>query len=76
MSSLVLQLQGECLDSSVSILEILRKALVVAQKLGVKDFQAWAERELNGYGNAMKAAGDPKWKNKTTGTKKAEPKGE
>lgn len=40
---------GECLDSSVSILEILRKALVVARKLGVKDFQAWIEKELNGY---------------------------
>src|SRR5437867_12537470 len=49
MSSLVLQLQGECLDSSASTLEILRKALVVARKLGVKDFQAWIEKELKGY---------------------------
>jgi hypothetical protein len=49
MQSLVLQLQGECLDSSVSILEILRKALVVARKLEVKDFQAWIDNELNGY---------------------------
>jgi AbiTii len=51
MQSLVLQLEGECLDSSVSILDVLRKALVVARKLGVKDFQAWIEKELNGYEN-------------------------
>jgi hypothetical protein len=49
MQSLLLQLQGECLDSSVSIPDVLRKALVVARKLGVKDFQTWIEKALNGY---------------------------
>ncbi len=49
MESVVLQLQRECLDSSVPILDILRKALVVARKLLLVDAQAWIEKELNGY---------------------------
>ena len=35
MQPLVLQLQAECLDANVSILEVLRKALVVARKLSL-----------------------------------------
>jgi hypothetical protein len=49
MEPLVLQLQAECLDSHVSILEVLRKALVVARKLSLTDAQVWIEKELNGY---------------------------
>lgn len=49
MQPLVLQLQAECLDSHVSILEVLRKALVVARKLSLTDAQVWIEKELNGY---------------------------
>jgi hypothetical protein len=49
MSSLVLQLQADCLDSGVSILEVLRKALVVARKLSLADAQTWIQKELNGY---------------------------
>ena len=49
MESVVLQLQRECLDSRVPILDILRKALVVARKLSLADAQAWIEKELNGY---------------------------
>src|ERR1017187_998540 len=49
MEPLVLQLQAECLDSHVSILEVLRKALVVARKLALADAQVWIEKELNGY---------------------------
>jgi hypothetical protein len=49
MEPLVLLLQADYLDSSVSILEVLRKALVVARKLGLADAQVWIERELNGY---------------------------
>jgi hypothetical protein len=37
------------LDSHVSILEVLRKALVVARKLSLTDAQVWIEKELNGY---------------------------
>lgn len=49
MQPLVLQLQAECLDSHVSILEVLRKALVVARKLSLSEAQVWIEKELNGY---------------------------
>jgi hypothetical protein len=47
MEPLVLQLQAECLNSRVSILEVLRKALVVARKLSLTDAQVWVEKELN-----------------------------
>ena len=49
MEPLVLQLEAECLDSQVSILEVLRKALVVARKLELTDAQVWISKELNGY---------------------------
>src|SRR5438552_3763236 len=49
MDSVVLRLQQECLDSGVPVLEILRKALVIARKLSLVDAQAWIEKELNGY---------------------------
>lgn len=49
MSSLVLELQADALDPSVSVLNLLRKALVVAKKLGVQEFQSWIELELDGY---------------------------
>lgn len=55
MEPLVLQLQAECLDARVSILEVLRKALVVARKLSLVDAQSWIVRELNGYKNGDKA---------------------
>jgi len=41
MSSLVIELQADAINSSVSILNLLRKALVVAKKLGIKDFEDW-----------------------------------
>ena len=37
MSSLVEQLQAEALDPKVSVTDLLRKALVVAKKLGIED---------------------------------------
>jgi hypothetical protein len=49
MTSLVLQLQADCLDSNVSILEVLRKALVVARKLSLGDAQTWIQKELGRY---------------------------
>lgn len=49
MSSLVLELQSDALNSSVSTLDVLRKALVVARKLGIEKFQKWIELELKGY---------------------------
>ncbi|MBW4558209.1 MAG: hypothetical protein KME59_20210 [Trichormus sp. ATA11-4-KO1] len=49
MTSLVLELQRDALESSVSVLNLLRKALVVAKKLGIEEFKQWVELELDGY---------------------------
>lgn len=49
MAGLVEQLQAEVLDSTKPITDLLRKALVVAKKLGIKDFETWIAAELNGY---------------------------
>jgi hypothetical protein len=49
MGSLVLELQNEALDQSVSTLSLLRKSLVVATKLKLQDFKDWIESEINGY---------------------------
>jgi hypothetical protein len=49
MASLVHDLQQAALDENASVSSLLRKALVVASKLGVADFEAWARCELEGY---------------------------
>lgn len=49
MQPLVITLEADCLDSNVSIMEVLRKALVVARKLSLVDARTWIEKELNGY---------------------------
>lgn len=49
MSSLVLELQREALDGNVKVSDLLRKALVVASKLKVKEFEEWTKNELQGY---------------------------
>lgn len=49
MDSLVLEIQRDALDPSVSVLVLLRKALVVAKKLGLQEFQSWIDLELEGY---------------------------
>lgn len=49
MSSLVLELQRDALDESVTVLSLLRKGLVVARKLSIQEFQHWIKNELDGY---------------------------
>ena len=49
MTSLVLELQHDAIGSDIPIGTLLRKALVVARKLAIKEFQAWVESELKGY---------------------------
>ena len=49
MSSLVHELQQAALDEKSSVSSLLRKALLVASKLDVADFEAWARNELEGY---------------------------
>lgn len=49
MASIILDLQRDALDKNVRVSDLLRKALVVARKLRLSEFQDWIERELNGY---------------------------
>jgi hypothetical protein len=47
--SLVLQLQEEALKPDTDVGNLLHKALVVASKLNLRDFETWVRAELNGY---------------------------
>lgn len=49
MSSLVLDLQQQVLNPNCDVLNALRKAHLIAVKLGLHDFDAWIQTELNGY---------------------------
>ena len=49
MASLVLELQRDALNANMSVSNLLRKALVVARKLGLRDIELWAQNELTGY---------------------------
>lgn len=49
MSSIVIELQRDALDRNIHASDLLRKALVVAKKLKVGEFEAWASQELNGH---------------------------
>ncbi len=49
MASLVTELQRAALDEKSAVSSLLRKALVVATKLQVSDFESWARSELEGY---------------------------
>lgn len=49
MPPIVLELQHDALDRNVPVSDLLRKALVVAKKLHLLDFQRWVEDELAGY---------------------------
>jgi AbiTii len=48
--SLVEQLQADALDRGVPVGDLLRKAKVVAAKLDLKEFLAWSDHEISGYG--------------------------
>ena len=48
MSSIVIDLQDEILSSDCDIVQILRRAHVIAVKLGLKEFDQWISYELNG----------------------------
>ena len=51
MNSIVVDLQDEILSSDCDIVQILRRAHVIAVKLGLKEFDQWISYELNGYPN-------------------------
>ncbi|MGZ3805943.1 MAG: AbiTii domain-containing protein [Pseudobdellovibrionaceae bacterium] len=52
MASIVQELQREPLSKQVPITDLLRKALVVARKLKVREFESWIQQELDGYAGA------------------------
>jgi hypothetical protein len=47
--SVVLELQQLASDSEKNIIDLLRKALLVATKLNLVEFKPWVQNELNGY---------------------------
>src|SRR5216683_2730601 len=49
MASLIEELQQHALDRSLPVEDLLRKAWVAAEKLGLIEFAAWAKKELDGY---------------------------
>jgi len=49
LNSIVIELQNEALNKNVSVSDLLRKAYVVARKLGIPEFEKWTLNELNGY---------------------------
>ncbi|QDV12797.1 hypothetical protein CA51_26830 [Rosistilla oblonga] len=53
MQSLVLELQRLASEDATSLPELLRKALIVAKKLGLPEFASWIDNELNGYPNTI-----------------------
>lgn len=49
MSSVIDELQSDALDPKVNVSDLLRKAYLIAKKLGLTDFEKWIRNELNGY---------------------------
>ena len=53
--SLIRQLQAEALDPEANITDVLRKALVAATKLDVRETRRWIAQELNGYESPLES---------------------
>jgi AbiTii len=49
MAKLLDQICEGAVDAGTDIGEVLRRALVLAHRLGLNDLRLWVERELNGY---------------------------
>ena len=49
LDSIVLELQSEAMASDSNVSDLLRKSLVIASKLEIKDFEDWVKQEINGY---------------------------
>lgn len=58
MASFISELQKEILNGNCDIINVLRKAHLIATKLQLKDFDNWIQLELNGYGNNSDAIPD------------------
>jgi len=55
-NSIVLELQRDAVDGATRVSDLLRKALVVARKLSIPEFEAWINQELSGYEQAQAPA--------------------
>lgn len=51
MDSIFLDLRNDILDNKSSVVHLLKKALLIAQKLKLDEFGEWVNNELNGYEN-------------------------
>lgn len=49
MSKIVLELQRDAVESNSNVVNLLKKAYLVARKLKLKEFENWANNELRGY---------------------------
>ena len=49
MGSIVLELQNEIVSSNCDVVNVLRRAHLIASKLRLTDFDKWIQYELNGY---------------------------
>lgn len=49
MSSVVIGIQKDVIDSNKSVSDILRQSFILARKLKISDFEHWIHQELNGY---------------------------
>lgn len=45
------EIREGAVDSTTDITTVLRKCLILAEKLGHQGFRSWVEQELNGYGS-------------------------
>jgi len=52
MASAITRLQQDALDRKVAVSDLLRRALVVARRLELHEFEEWIEKELHGYGDS------------------------
>lgn len=46
---IVLQLQALAIDDATGVPELLRRAMLISTKLGLRDFNSWVRNELYGY---------------------------
>ncbi|WP_443623567.1 AbiTii domain-containing protein [Catenibacterium sp.] len=60
MASIVLDLQKEILSPNCDIVNVLRKAHLIAVKLKLSDFDQWIQYELSGYPNKESCPEDRK----------------
>lgn len=46
---LIIKLEKDALDGSFPVSSLLREFIFICSKLGMKDMESWARKEVNGY---------------------------